>query len=67
MFQPTVTEAGLREALLGVEGRVVSGPTALGVYVVQLPAEPADEAAVDAAIDALRGRTEVIRFVEREP
>lgn len=67
MFQPGITEEALRRALLDVGGTVVAGPSQLGVYVVQIPAEPGNDAAVDAAISRLRDNKDVIRFVEREP
>jgi anti-sigma factor RsiW len=67
MFQPSVTEEAMRQALLDIEGNVVSGPSALGVYIVQIPATPDDDRAIQALIDKLRSHANVVRFVEREP
>lgn len=67
MFQPSTTEDAMRRTLLELEGNVVSGPSVLGVYVVQLPARTDDDREVQAVIDKLRSNTSVIRFVEREP
>lgn len=67
MFQPTTTEDMMRQTLLDIEGTVVSGPSALGVYVVQLSERSDDDREVQDAIDKLRTQTRVIRFVEREP
>lgn len=67
MFQPTTTEDMMRQTLLDIEGSVVSGPSALGVYVVQLSVPADDDRRVQDAIDKLRTQTRVIRFVEREP
>lgn len=36
-FKPTATEARMRQALAGVQGEMVSGPGALGVYTVRVP------------------------------
>jgi hypothetical protein len=66
MFQPSVTEGAMRQALLEIEGTVVSGPSALGVYIVQIPARD-DDRAIQAVIDKLRNNASVVRFVEREP
>jgi len=67
IFQPAANEGAMRQALLGVGGRLVSGPSALGVYVVEVATRPDDDAAVQAVIDKLRGQTAVVQFVEREP
>lgn len=36
-FKPTATEARMRQALAGVQGEMISGPGALGVYTVRVP------------------------------
>ena len=36
-FKPTATEARMRQALAAVQGEMVSGPGALGVYTVRVP------------------------------
>jgi anti-sigma factor RsiW len=66
VFVPNATEDAIRQALLDVDGAIVSGPSAAGVYVVRLPGRT-DDARVEAAIENLRRRSSVIRFVEREP
>jgi hypothetical protein len=66
MFHATVTEEAMRQTLLSVGGRIVSGPSALGVYIVQIPARD-DDRDVQAIVDTLRSNTNVVRFVEREP
>ena len=67
IFEPTITEDVMRRTLLEIKGSVVSGPSALGVYVVQLSGQKDDDREVQAVIDKLRSNTSVIRFVEREP
>ncbi|RPI52375.1 MAG: hypothetical protein EHM55_16660 [Acidobacteria bacterium] len=66
-FEPDVTEAAMRQVLLESGGRIVSGPSALGIYVVELTGRTEDDAEVTATIDRLRNSTGVIRFVELEP
>jgi hypothetical protein len=67
MFQPDVTEEALRRTLLEIEGNVVAGPSATGVYLVQLPGHVGDDREVQIVLDKLRGNRKVIRFAEREP
>jgi hypothetical protein len=67
MFQPGATEETIRRALRDVNGTVVSGPSAAGVYLIELPGPSDDARAIDRAIDALRSQTNVVRFVEQQP
>jgi len=67
MFVPDATEAGIRTLLTDIEGTLVSGPSAAGVYVVSVPVEAEDAAAVDAVVEELRAASDVVRFAEREP
>ncbi|MCB1058179.1 MAG: hypothetical protein KDD11_21995 [Acidobacteria bacterium] len=55
MFEATTPEETLRGALLEVGGRIVGGPSAGGVYTVELAAD----ALPSAAVRALRSRPEV--------
>jgi hypothetical protein len=66
MFAPDATEGAIREALRNINGTFAFGPSASGVYIVQIPVASDDEAAVDAAIETLQVAS-VVRFVEREP
>ena len=40
VFAPGTTEQEVRNLLLGIRGQIVSGPSALGVYTVEVPAGP---------------------------
>ena len=67
-FSPDATEREIRDALEAVDGSIVDGPGALGVYRVRLDATGADEEArVASAIEALRSTAPVVTYVEREP
>lgn len=60
-FAPTATEAQIREVLQAVDGIIVEGPGALGVYRIRLQGvSPADDARVAAAVAALRARKGVV-------
>jgi hypothetical protein len=66
-FHPGVSEKSMREVLLETGGSIVSGPSALGIYVIEIPINAADLSDTEAVIRQLRIKTDVIRFVERQP
>ena len=60
-FAADATESEIRTALQAIDGRLVDGPGALGVYRVQLVGvEPGDGAAVRAAIATLEAHPDVV-------
>lgn len=66
-FQAEATEEAIRSLLTEADASIVAGPSALGIYTVALPPKLEDEAAVDEALERLRARKDVVRFVERLP
>jgi hypothetical protein len=66
-FHPNATEETIRQTVLDVHGTIVSGPSAIGIYVLKLPTPEKDDTATNAAIERLRSRSGVVRFVERQP
>lgn len=40
VFAPGATEQEIRDLLLGIRGQIVSGPSSLGVYTVEVPTGP---------------------------
>jgi anti-sigma factor RsiW len=66
-FQPTATEADIRQLLTQQRASIVSGPSAQGLYVIATPVQPTDQAALDRLVQALRTRTAVVRYAERQP
>ena len=44
MFDPGITESEVRRLVLNVGGRIVDGPTATDVYVLEIPAERTERA-----------------------
>ncbi|HEY8553718.1 MAG TPA: anti-sigma factor [Burkholderiales bacterium] len=66
-FAPEATEREMRTLLGAVNGSIVDGPGALGIYRVRLAAiPPGDRERVAAAIETLRAAP-VVTHVEREP
>ena len=60
-FAPEATEAQIRAALQAIDGRLIDGPGALGVYRIQLiGVDGADEEAIRAALAALAARPDVV-------
>ncbi|HEX7045286.1 MAG TPA: zf-HC2 domain-containing protein [Burkholderiales bacterium] len=67
-FAPEATEREMRAVLGAVNGTIVEGPGALGVYRVRLAAiPPEDGERIAAAIETLRAAAPVVTHVEREP
>ena len=66
-FAPAATEGVIREAVLAVDGEIVAGPTALGLYTVELPGEGDEDALVAAALTRLRGQAGVVEYAEPLP
>jgi len=59
-FVDGVPEAVMRETLLRIRGEIVAGPSALGLYTVEVPLDPAQQP--EKVLEALRSEREVIRF-----
>lgn len=64
-FATTATEADIRALLGSVRGRIVDGPSAEGVYVVEMLANDTSHAATKA--DLLRARTDIVIRAELLP
>src|SRR5690606_2872904 len=62
-FVDTATEAQIRETLSEIDGRIIDGPKAGGLYVVGLPAEAGSEKSVEQVIEELKSDKEVIKSV----
>lgn len=67
VFAEGVAEQTLRETLLELGARLVDGPSAAGFYTLEVPIPPENEAELEALLDGLRRRRDVIRFAELEP
>ncbi len=64
-FQPGVTESALREALRSFQGNIIQGPTAAGGYIVEITRPLRVPEEIDRIIDALRARSDRVRWVEK--
>ncbi len=66
IFQDGATAADIRTLLERLDGRIVAGPTARGVFTVELPqVATTDSAALDRLVAELSGETGIVQFVGR--
>lgn len=63
LFSEGATERQIRELLHQIGGRIVDGPSEMGLYTVELETDAGDSATVVNRVEALRHDTNV-RFVE---
>lgn len=61
-FAPTASEHDIRSLLGEIRGRIVDGPSADGVYLVEVPA--ADPARLAAKVETLRARADLVRLAQ---
>ncbi len=59
VFADTATVGDIRQLLRDIDGNIVAGPTALGVYTVALPATDHSDRALAQALANLRARNQV--------
>jgi hypothetical protein len=67
MFQPGVANDVIQRTLSEVGGTVISGPSAQGVYVVELRRRSDNDTEIQGVLERLRSNAAVVRFAEREP
>jgi Putative zinc-finger len=65
-FSDGATEQEIRQAILAVHGKIIDGPSALGLYTVQVPISPERSHEVDNVLKILRQNQRVIRFAEQK-
>ncbi|GJM15777.1 MAG: hypothetical protein DHS20C13_11040 [Thermodesulfobacteriota bacterium] len=62
-FKDSATEKEIREILREIDGRIIDGPKAGGLYIVELPEEMTNEKIMENVIDDLSSNTKVIKNV----
>ena len=65
-FATNTTVEQMSQILSSIGGRIVSGPSPLGMYVIELPVKPEKGTEIQSVVDKLRTNG-AIRFVERQP
>jgi len=66
-FHPHVSEAEIRKTLQEIQGTIVKGPSALGLYTIEVPLSPDQTQEIENRLQALKQNQNIIRFAEREP
>ena len=66
-FVESATEAQIRALLTDVDGVIVDGPSAIGLYRVRVGVEPEDTGAIDALVQRLQAQTDIVQFSGRGP
>ena len=61
-FSEGATEQEIRQTILGIQGQIVEGPSALGLYTIQVPIPREKAAEIDKVLQTLRRNTKVVRF-----
>src|SRR5215468_11365184 len=61
-FNDGTTEQEIRRTILGIEGQIVEGPSALGLYTIQVPIPRERTAEIDKVLQTLRQNSKVVRF-----
>jgi hypothetical protein len=64
-FTEATREAELRELVRELEGTIVGGPSALGLYTIELPQSAEASEEIDALIETVRARKDRVRYVGR--
>ena len=66
-FDPTLRIADLQSLLQVLNGQIVAGPSALGIYTIALDAKESPEAALDHALTVLRAHRQVLLAEPLQP
>jgi hypothetical protein len=66
-FADTATAAQMRDLLADIQGVIVDGPSAIGLYTVRVPLEPEDAGALNALVQRLQSQADIVQFAARGP
>ena len=62
-FKDSATEKEIRNLLSNIDGRIIDGPKAGGLYIVELPKEITSQNILDTEIEKLKSNTDVVKNV----
>ena len=65
-FSPNASEVQIRKLLQSVDGSIIEGPGAIGIYRVRLNLETKNEEQINESIAALRSHHDTVIHVARE-
>lgn len=61
-FSDSANEQDIRKTILGIRGKIVDGPSALGLYTVEVPITGERRAEMDRVLETLRQNQHIVRF-----
>ena len=61
-FSDSANEQDIRKTILGIRGKIVDGPSALGLYTVEVPVVGERRAEMDRVLETLRQNQHIVRF-----
>ena len=64
-FDESITEAQLRQVLREINGKIVDGPSSLGIYTVEVAIAREKTAELEKVIETLRNQPKLITYVEK--
>ncbi len=65
-FEPTTTEAQIRELMTDIQATFIDGPSSLGLYRIRLDSIASSQSSVHDTIKQLRQHTDIIHHVARD-
>jgi len=65
-FNESITEAQLRQTVAEINGTIVAGPSALGLYMIEVPIPPNKTDDVDKILQSLKSKSTIILNAERK-
>jgi hypothetical protein len=64
-FNESISESQLRQTLAAIEGTIVGGPSALGIYRVRVPLTAQQSQELEKVLQSLRANGQVVTYVEK--
>ncbi len=65
-FNEGISEEVMRQAIWEIHGKIVDGPSALGLYTIEVPIPPERSQDIEKLVQALRQNRRVIRFADKQ-
>ena len=64
-FQSDITLSQIADFLMASGARISDGPSALGLYRIELDLDPSDQAAVTAVLEKFENATDIVKYVQQ--
>jgi len=64
-FNENISEAQVRQTLAGIKGSIIAGPSALGIYTVEVPIAANQNVELEQLLQRLRANSQVVTYAEK--